>query len=220
MVEHYNLDYEINDISAGGLIDEADAQFRYSKQGVPRIQHSHFPYYFMFKNKKVLLLIRDLRDSIVSRYEKHCKREKDPVDFSVFLREGFLNERSGSFKRPLEQKVNFLNSWCKSKDKPDRLLVKKYKELKEKQRKAMKEVLNFLEIPDFNFSLVEKAVDFGSFENMKKLEGKEASEGRVVNKGKTNRYQDHFSPEDKKFFEEYVDKNLVCDFGYNYQQWS
>jgi len=214
LVDHYNLDYEFDSIEPRGIIDDADCPFDFEQKSIPRIQHSHFPYYFMFRNKKVILLIRDLRDSLVSRYEKYTQQCSNPKSFSEFLREGYV-DNNGNKKNSLKQKVNFLNSWHKNKDKPERLLLVKYEDLKQEPVNKMKGVLSFLGL-EVEESFVEKVVEFGSFDNMKKLASERLKNNKVVNKGKTGRHRNYFNKGNQKFFKEFLEQYLNNDFNYDY----
>lgn len=93
IVDYYELDYEFEGIQSEGIIQHLsyDRKFLYNDLNqVPRVQHTHQPYksYWMplLWNKKIILLIRDLRDALVSHYEKH-EHHLPHQSFSSFLRE-------------------------------------------------------------------------------------------------------------------------------------
>lgn len=217
LVEHFHLDYEFESNWAGGIIDDPNHPYQFEKQEqVPRIQHAHLPYNFLFKNKKVILLIRDLRDTVVSDFDKYTKAHSGEMSFSEFLRKKDSRQIGGAHR--LEIRVNIINSFWENKDQLKDLLVIKYEDLQQNAEKELKKTLNFVDV-SADEAVITKAVEFSSLENMKKLAQKKKEDKlrqHSVNEGETDRYKDYFSKEDRKYFREYLDNNLIHDFGYGY----
>ena len=99
-----------------------------------------------------------------------------------------------------------------------------YEELHADPRKALREVLGFLHVSDVGDALVNDAVEFSRFDNMKKLEqqrrfassrmqpGRDGSrEGRKVRRGKVGGYVDHLSREDVAYCNRLI-AELGCPF--------
>lgn len=186
---------------------------------IPIIQHHHFPCYFFFRRSKVVLLVRDLRDSLVSNYDKYLKLNKSSMPFSEFLRKEIGREDAG--KWDLKRKVHFLNSWHKYRERTRQLLVVRYEDLLENPERELRKIIFFIGISGFDDSKIRRAVCSGSMGNMGALEKKEIkyrkeSGNYVVNRGRAGRYRDYFSQEDLAYFKNYTDKNLLCNFGYDY----
>ena len=211
LVKHFGVDYKFESIYVPEIIPRFSVREKKKKENLPRIQHSHLPYFFFFKKKKVILLVRDLRDNLVSRYKKYKKRTKNSLPFSVFLKKGF-NNKNGLRVHPLKKKVDFLNSWAKNKNKLRGFLIVKYEDLKEKPQETMGEVLDFLGISGVN---LEEIIEFGSLENIRKLGGEGVAKG-TVNKGQIGEWREYFSENDQSYFKDYLSENLIDSFGYKY----
>lgn len=114
-----------------------------------------------FKNRKVVLLVRDIRDTLVSYYMQCSKREKTyDGDLSSFIRD----ERFGA-----PRLVSYLNEWVSGGYLLKALLLVKYESLHRSTVDEFNRLLLFLDIPvDPRF--VASVVDNCSFENLRKLE--------------------------------------------------
>ena len=80
--KNFNLE-NVSDIHAKNIIPYYPHSFLYDKDySVPKILHSHHNRNLFFFNKPTILLVRDIRDSLVSQYEKYNKANKTQI--SIF----------------------------------------------------------------------------------------------------------------------------------------
>jgi len=212
-VDYYDLDYEIKGLGTNTTAPILRSDYVGNiNEKIPQVQTYHFRYFFLFRSKKVIFLIRDLRDAMVSQYDKY-KRNHNDTSFSELLRKGLPQEKSPWL---LEDRIKLLNSWGGNKSKTDKFLVVKYENLKEDAERELRKILNIVGIPEVSDDFLSNVVDFCSVENMKKIEKKSKGEFSAMNKGKAGRYQYYFSEQDLEYFRKIVDKKLDYDFGYDY----
>lgn len=154
-----------------------------------------------FRSKKVILLVRDPRDVVVSYYN-HCR-------FRDTTFEGSLSEFICHSKFGLMKVITFMNLWVENKDRQKDFMILSYEEMQADPEKGFERVLTFLGLP-FDPVLVKASVAFSRFDNLKKLEragelgsgrygvGKSGTENSYkVRKGKVGSYKEEMSQEDK-----------------------
>jgi len=145
-----------------------------------------------FYGKKVILLARDPRDTSVSNYFQWKFRMKpnkkkinnypaENSDIGVF--DYMTSQHGGS----LADVIGFLNIWAKEADKITDFHLVRYEDLRRDTATALRELLDFMAIPVSDKHLA-AAVEFSSYENMKKMEERNASSpsGRLAPKDKDN----------------------------------
>jgi alcohol sulfotransferase len=115
-----------------------------------------------FLRKKVVLLSRYPLDALVSgwfqfRYRGEASYKRD---LETFLDDPVLG---------LEKLIVFYNIWAEWKDATRGILLLRYEDMSLDTRSQLQRLLEFLDI-DVNFSMVNEAVDYASFNNMKKIE--------------------------------------------------
>ena len=222
--DQYSLDFKIESINVGGIIPthrSKPSRFLYnSRLEIPRIQHSHSMYSrFFYKKKKVVLLVRDLRDAIASHYRVHKVHHDYPGSFGDFLR-GIGVDSSRHYT--LEKRIDFLNSWYENKKHLSDFIVIRYEDLKENTSEELSRVLSFM---GFEFEedskLVEDAVSFASLKNMHGMEARNPLDqynGKVrkINTGASGGYVDLFTESDILFFDQVIKDKLKVNFGYSY----
>jgi hypothetical protein len=155
------VDYLANDLPGGG------------RAGLPRIRISHDenPHWRTarglarskrrYRAKKVVLLVRDPRDVVVSMYFERSRRERA---YSGTLRE-FLHERRGS----LETILAYYNVWARERGRPRGFCLVRYEDLKADPAGELVRILGFAGVTPAP-AHVQDAVQFASFENMRAME--------------------------------------------------
>lgn len=237
LVDYFNLDYEFKSIHpieiVPGFSLNAPSQFLYNhRHEIPRVQHTHLPcklpWSILFRGKKVILLIRDLRDACASHYRKALRQTSPVISEMTFLE--FLKDEGGlvrkmSVQGSLAGRVEFLNTWGRiHAEFPERVLVVKYENLRADPCSELKKVLHFLGLEPITDGFIEKVVEFSSIENMKLIgkraietgTGKGTQELMAINKGSVGQFKDLWAPEVEEHFREYVSCHLKYDFGYSY----
>lgn len=173
-----------------------------------------------YENKKVILLVRDPRDAVISNYFLRTKRGKNPrwIDKSLseFIREGAY----------IDDFIALCNAWKKYRDVPKGFLLLRYEDNRENIHRELKKVTYFLGL-QVSDTEIDEAVSRSSFENMRKMELKRKSlkiqdeeelkeESLKTRKGKVGSYQEMLSSEDLEFIENKLQQQLDKSYGYNY----
>jgi Sulfotransferase domain len=181
-----------------------------------------------YRDKKVILLVRDPRDVIVSLYFQRSRREQAyGGTLSDFLHgrrvRAHLDEPEGSLDTILE----YYNIWARQRSQPRDFCLVRYEDLKADTAGELKRILRFAGVDPVIDAHVQEAVQFGSFENMRALEAGDAlknkrlragdpkdKESFKTRKGKVGGYTDYLSPEDIAWMERKIAETLDPIFGY------
>lgn len=159
----------------------------------------NFPNRFRYRRSKVLFLVRDPRDVIVSHFYQVTKRSKNPFIFSSIS--DFVRDETLGFRRI----IYFYNLWFKSKTLPKRFCLIKYEDLLENGISELKRICAFISIP-CDDSIIEKVYLASSASKMRKQEidnkidgfndfGKEKNQLKVRN-AKIGSYLQELNKED------------------------
>ncbi len=186
-----------------------------------------------FREKKVVLLVRDPRDVAVSQFFQWKYRMRPhkkllnqypshEADIDVWQ---FVNNPNCGVPRI----VDFFNGWAHSlPDLEKHLLIIRYEDMRTDPAGIMRQVLDFVGTPGSEED-IDKAVEFASYDNMKKHEEKSLFKGsgaRVkpgdknnpdsfkVRRGKVGGYRDYFDDAQVTEIDASVDKSLAPVFGY------
>jgi hypothetical protein len=114
------------------------------------------------KHKKIILLVRDPRDILVSLYYHMFSRHKS---FAGTLKE-FLYQDKGS----IDSIIKYYNLYIDNKDKFEDLLIVKYEQLRADTEGEMMRIVNFLKIDNASKDGLRAAIEYASFEKMKDRE--------------------------------------------------
>lgn len=181
--------------------------------------HERFKNPADYQNKKIILLVRDPRDSVISNYFLKIHRDKDKKWLGKSLSE-FIRESSY-----IDDFIDLCNAWKKYRDIPKAFLLLQYEKNKINTEQELKKVTNFLGL-QVGSSSIQKAVNLASFENMRDKEINRISQNQQtqdinqaslkMRKGKVSNYQDRLSSEDIEFIENKLHHQLDPSYGYNY----
>ncbi len=116
-----------------------------------------------YRNHRVLFMVRDPRDVIVSHYFHQTKRRADPYERSLAE---FLREPNGS----LDTIIAFYNVWAAQRHVPAAFHLLRYEDLKADTEGALRQVLDFLGADGISDRAVRRAVEFASFERSQQRE--------------------------------------------------
>lgn len=170
-----------------------------------------------YAGTRVLLLGRDLRDTIVSAFFQATRR----VD--VF--EGTLSEFIRSDRFGVRKIVTFYDHWLFSRKVPEAFLFLRYESLHDDPKAALIRTLAFLGEHRVNHRAVASAVEFCAFENLRRAEqenrfGDEIlspadgtdPESFKVRRGLVGGYTDYLSEADIAYIDEQIARTGF-DFG-------
>lgn len=213
-----SLSQQLNDVPYIGLTHDFSSITKH--KGRTRHTAASLPKYKkVYKDKKVILLVRDLRDVLVSYYFDCTQRNQVYTgDISSFIRDDQFG---------IAKSVSFLNIWHEQRTAPQSFLVMRYEDMTLSSISELLRAAEFLELP-ISIKAAEKATEYSSFDNMKKLErtgsfsenarfatGDSLSEGAYkVRKGKVLGFTEHLSKEDTLYLTDYINEHLTPAYGY------
>lgn len=160
--------------------------------------------------QKVIFLVRDPRDTLVSHYLQLTKRQKD----TSLPRNLYIGNRLMGLPRM----VAFLNISQSWKEHSESLYVF-YEDIKQNPEKELVRILEFANIV-VKPEIVSDSVIFANFDNMKKMEmtkqygvklspnDDKDTDSFKVRKGQVGRYKDELSVRNISYINKYIDENL------------
>jgi Sulfotransferase domain len=168
-----------------------------------------------FYHKRVALLARDPRDVAVSQFFQWKFRIKPskvainnypPQGSDISLFDFVMGDNGGS----MQAVVDYLNLWAKEADKVENFHLLRYEDLRSMPHQELRHLLDFMQV-DASDADVDAAVEYSSYENMKKMESKQQfrlAGGRMmprdkdnpnsykVRRAKVGGYRDYFTDEE------------------------
>jgi hypothetical protein len=175
----------------------------------------------VFRARKVILLIRDPKDALVSLYMNNVYRETTP------LYEGDLDSMVYSEVYGIEKFLKYYVTWHQQRAVPRALMVVRYEDLSADTETIVGDALTFLGLPQVTSAMVREVVAYGSFENMRKLETSNAlglqmlappvrrrDEAFQVRKGLVGDHVNHLTSETIRYIDRRVEADLPGVFGY------
>lgn len=181
--------------------------------------------------KKVVLLLRDPRDIVVSWYF-HVSKRSTAGERAVFrIPDSVGNQRLYDFAmnpdHGMPRIIDFMNFWFDAvRRQPDAIIVK-YEDLRSRPEEAFAPVIRLLQ-PDVTAEEIHDAVEYAEFSRMKKREGEGSfgldilqpgiegdDDSFKVRRGKVKGYVDYFSAEERRALDRVVHERLHPDLGYS-----
>lgn len=171
-----------------------------------------------FRNKKVIFLVRDPRDVLVSYYFEWNKRRemKYEKDIHSFIREDFT----------LPRIIAFMNLWAEEqRQHPEQFLQVSYESLHADTARELKRMLDFLQIPASE-DTIPRAVEQSSFQSMLGMEKAQrfGDDHRLkpvnptdrqtykMRRGKVGGYVDYLTREDIHYIDQLLKEKLNPSF--------
>jgi len=163
-----------------------------------------------FADKKVVLLIRDPRDVVVSSYFQATKRmQAHEGSLQAFIRDECFGIRTI---------VTMYQIWQESRNVPRDFLLLRYEDLHRDPAGCLRSLLEFMGLEHPDEAAIAAAVRYGAFENMRRLERSGAfsrklspgdpgdEESYKVRKGRVGGYVDYLSPDDIAYVDRVIDE--------------
>jgi len=186
------------------------------------------------KHKPVLLIARNPLDIAVSWYFQFTRRQSrhkqelinhsiaHPIDRRTVEMWQFVRESDIG----LPSLIDFLNTWAANLEELDHSLMIRYEDLRAEPAATLKRVVELMG-ETFTDADIAEAVEWGSFENLRKLETSgffkrggmtlrdpNDENSFKVRRGKVGGYRDYFTPEQAAELEGLVAQRLSPVFGY------
>ena len=189
--------------SAGGLLR---AQFIHDGSAtIKNRPHEHLPAdKNKYKDFKVILLTRDLKDTLVSSYFQTTRRNDI---FEGTIADFIRSENFGAVKI-----LKFYKQWYEQQNIPNDFLFIRYEDLHEHPEAVLKKVLFFLGASDVSQAAMHSAIEFCHFKNLKKIETQRKFNSRILSaadkndpdsfkmrKGLVGNYKAYLSDEDIEY---------------------
>ncbi|ADH85793.1 sulfotransferase domain-containing protein [Desulfurivibrio alkaliphilus] len=166
-----------------------------------------------YAGRKVIFMIRDPRDVLVSSYFQKTKRN---ANYRGTMEE-YVHERRGG----IESIVAFYNIWARNRYLPADFLLISYEDLHADPAGELRRVLEFIGYGEISEDIIREAVEFCRFDNMRRLEagnafGTSALSAREVDdeesyktrKGKVGGYGDYLNGEGLAYVEKVIGERL------------
>lgn len=154
-----------------------------------------------YKNKKIIFLVRDPRDVIVSLFF-HEKRRKKRYNGEL---SDFILRGVGDF----DTIIQYYNIWADNRNKLNNFLIIRYEDLKKDLKKQLKKIINFIGVGGIKKKNINEAIKFASFKNMQKMEKENKfsvnrlkprdindPESFKIRRGKIGGYRDYLTKEE------------------------
>ena len=163
-----------------------------------------------YRRKNILFLARDPRDVVVSYYFDARYRMK------IF--DGTINEFLRQDVGSIDSIVRFYNVWAKARHDVKSFQLLTYEEMHTDPSAALATALHFLGIHSIPGGLIEEAIAFGAFQNLRKIEQSDAfghermrpadranPDSFKVRRGKAGGYVDYFDTEEVAYLDQRID---------------
>ena len=186
-----------------------------------------------FYGKRVVLLARDPRDVAVSQFFQWKFRMKPskvainnypPRDSDTSIFDFVTGDNGGG----IQAIADYMNLWARESSKVEAFHLLRYEDLRAAPHEELRRLLDFMQV-EASEDQVAQAVEYSSYENMKKMEGRQQfrlAGGRMmprdkdnpdsykVRRAKVGGYRDYFSDEEVHL----IDRQLadILDPYFNY----
>lgn len=183
----------------------------------PRVQRDHRRY----AGKRVVLLIRDPKDTLVSLYMHYAYRDeatpyRGTVDELVYDREFGLTKY-----------LQFYRAWHRDRRRPSGIHLVRYEDMQADTAGVFRRAAEFLGMRGISDAIIDECIAFGSFDNMRRME-RENTLGIValapsprgiekaykVRRGVVGGYRDHLSEATIAYIDRRVRRELPPVYGY------
>jgi hypothetical protein len=178
-----------------------------------------------YREKKVILLIRDPRDIVVSYFfwvtrGREVQWSWEPFKGAV---DEFVHSRIGG----LRTIIAFYNIWARNKHVPREFMLVRYEDVCTAVFAQMCRVLAFMGETTPSLPHLEKAIELGKFEHMRRLEEANAPglgrpahisigdyEGYKMRRGIVGGYADYLHPETIEEMDHIINSELADEFSF------
>lgn len=173
----------------------------------------------------VVFLCRDPRDVLISSFFQHSLREKKLKDALTF--DGSLSAFVRDPIFGIHAIIHYMNIWAAARNTPRAFLCMRYEDLRSDMATVLAEFFRFIGDRPIRREALKRAVEWGRFENMKKMEKENLlnsprlrqthadDESCKVRKGEVGGYRQYLNAEDLAFVDRAVVHDLDPFFGYS-----
>jgi len=204
--------------------------------------HGHYLPKHIGKNNKIIYLVRDGRDVLISYYHHQLiwndknKKEahnvnyhRNAVGFSNFenVQENILEYMQYSYTHVPSKRTRFVfpgnwqeynEAWTEQMHNNPNIYMVRYEDLLENTADVLGKLMEeFLDVQDLDQKKIEEVVQKYSFENQTKRKKGEENAKSFLRKGIRGDWKNYFGNKEKEVFKEYS-KNVLIRLGYEENQ--
>ena len=175
-----------------------------------------------YAKNKVIFLVRDPRDVVVSFFFEMTKRARG---YHLFQRySGTISEFIRDDRFGVKRIIHYYNIWHQNTDVPQGFLLVRYEDIHRDPHTILRQTLAFMDINDVSDQVINKAVEYAGFENMKKVEAENAlktdelatpnqkdPEAYKVRKGKIGGFVEYLTEDDIGYLNDTI-AEMDCAF--------
>ncbi|OSO97481.1 hypothetical protein B9H04_12945 [Halorubrum ezzemoulense DSM 17463] len=171
IVDAHDLGYAFTDIRPESLVPifrDKTVRFDFNDYTeFSRFQHRYKPYSVLLRGGRVIVPVRDLRDTMVSSYDTYSEHKDSSITFSEFLRADGVDEK---WHRTLEWRIDLPNQWHRNWDNVDDHLSVKYEALKGDTQGVTHDVLEFIRLDNVSDALVTQVTEFCDIDQVRRTQ--------------------------------------------------
>lgn len=174
---------------------------------------THDPYYKIYKDKKVIYIVRDGRDALNSYYYYLQSRTQEKIS----LKDLILGKKGGEYGIWSSHVIGWLEGKCEKK------LIVKYEDILKDAYSEVKKFLSFVSI-ELDENKIKSAILNSSFEKLKDKEEKYGGINKIdiekedkvpfFRKGQKGDWKNNFTSEDEELFWK-IHGKVMKTFNYN-----
>jgi hypothetical protein len=196
--------------------------------GLPRVDFSHDDYPQLkpaaeiehdkrrYSGKKVVFLVRDPRDVLVSYYFQYTRRGAQERAGEA----PFTGTMSDFLRHPIggiDNIIAFYNVWAAQRATPADFMLLRYEDMHAQPLASLRRLIDFIGFPATADAKLEQVLAFGSFDNMKRIErgdllksprlgaaAPDDPESFKVRKGRVAGYGEYLTAEDVAFLDQKI----------------
>lgn len=174
--------------------------------------------YSRYRDKKVVLLVRDPRDVLVSYYFHRTRRIGEEHELASFIRHPWWG---------IDRLIAFMNGWYENRDVPLDFFLLRYEDLHRDPTHQLRQLLSFMDLQAVSDVVVKQSVEYANFDNMRKLALSSEMRGSKiaptnprdpesfkVRKGEVGGFGRYLSAADALYLEKRIRRELPAFFGY------
>lgn len=187
-------------------------------KNIPCIVHSHgFPHALtlalpFLHYPKYLVQVRDLRDSLISHYERF-KGDYAGASFTEYLQCRLGNKRMYS---DIHSRMRFMNEWGRLIEKyPDRTMALRYEDIQNDTAGSLRRATTFFGFDGITEDMIQRAVESKTKEKMAQNPNPKLTTA-VFRVKESRPREEYFTPENDAYFRDLCRRNLLYDFGYGF----
>lgn len=189
-------------------------------KNIPKLVHSHsYPHAVTLRvpglhYPRYLVLVRDIKASLVAHYERFNETYYKNADFSAYLR-GDLRQRA--YFSDIYSRIRFMNEWGDLIARhPDRVMGIRYEDMQTDAASALRRTCAFFNIDGVSDEQFAHAAAANTRDKMLE-KPKNPDVHTTVVRAERRPVADYFSAADNAFFDEACRTFLQHDFGYAYE---